>query len=152
MFLKSCVTHVNCACKTLMKLCCSRQGIPWKTSKREESQASEMIHRALQWQIRKAIWFSLSTLRTCSYTAFTFAQALTFMSESDEINELLTKKMLRVLGDILLSLINPMHREETFAFYPFIFKEIQSQVLSQLQWSSFQWTIAWKCHTPLWPA
>lgn len=110
-----------------------------------------ITHRALQWQIRKAIWFSFSTLQTCPHTALTFTQALTFMRESDERNELLTKKMLRVLCDILLFLINPMHREDTFAYLP---TTSFSKKLNHNRYyiSSFEWTIMRKCHTPLWPA
>ena len=94
-------------------------------------------HRTLQWQVRRAIWFSLSTRRNCSHTALPFTQALTFMWESDERNELLTKKLLRALRDIFLFLKNPSCRADTFAY---LSTTLSSRKLSQnLLWPLRLW-------------
>lgn len=108
-----------------------------------------ITHRALRWQIRKGVWFGFSTPRTCSHTALTVAQALTFTRESDERNILLTKKMLRVLRDISLFPINPKHRKDTFTYLPItLHRQRKSQLPSHLQlWMDYHM----KCHTPLWP-
>lgn len=115
MFLESCVTPAscplaNCVCATLMHPCGSQQGLPWKIST-GESQTSEMIPlQSTPVADKKShMIFTLHTLDLLLHSV----HVLTFRSESDESNELLTKKMFRVPCDILPSLINPMN---TFAY------------------------------------
>lgn len=103
----------NCVCATLMRPCCSQQGLPWKAST-EESQASEMIHSQSTPAADKKSHL-ICTLHTPDLLLHG-AHVLTFMSESDESNKLLPKKMFRGPCDILPSLINPMHRGDTFAY------------------------------------
>lgn len=103
----------NCVCTTLMQPCCSQQALPWKAST-EESQASEVIlSQSTPAADKKShLIFTLHTPDLLLHGA----HVLTFMSESDESNKLLPKKMFRGLCDILPSLTNPMHRGDTFAY------------------------------------
>lgn len=100
----------NCVCATLMQPCCSQQG----RESREESQASEMIRSQSTPAADKKshLIFTLHTPDLLLHGV----HVLTFMSESDESNKLLPKKMFHGPCDILPSLINPMHRGDTFAY------------------------------------
>lgn len=96
-----------------MQPCCSRQGPPWKAST-EASQASEMI-RSQSTPAADKKSHLIFTLHTPDLLLHAI-HVLTFMSESDESNELLPKKLLRGPRDILPSLVFPMHRGDTFAY------------------------------------